>query len=108
MKSLNDIIFKDLSDNDIIPDNQTYKLIEVLSNSIEKWIVEEYSPEIQKWIIGDYSQSLQDWLIKEFIPALSKFNYWSIKEFPNTFTKMFDDNCCNKEVEETEYQEIKD
>ena len=100
MKSLNDIIFKDLSDNDIIPDNQTYKLIEVLSNSIEKWIMDEYSPEIQKWITGDYSQSLQDWLIEEFspniqqwiinsfMPALAKFNYWTFKEFPKTFNKI--------------------
>lgn len=100
MEHLEKYVFDELNINGITPTNSEWRMLDILSKSLEKWMVEEYSATIQEW------------LVKVYEPAKSKFNTYMLQNFPNTFIRFIDNEVKVEDINETGedavYEEIKD
>ena len=52
--------------------------IELISNGVQNWVVEEFAPEVQNWVTEEFAPEVQNWLCEEFAPEVQN---WVTEEF---------------------------
>ena len=58
--------------------NKVDEAIELISNGVQNWVVEEFAPEVQNWVCEEFAPEVQNWVVEEFAPEVQN---WVVEEY---------------------------
>ena len=58
--------------------NKVDEAIELISNGVQNWVVEEFAPEVQNWVVEEFAPEVQNWIVEEYSPEVQG---WITEEF---------------------------
>ena len=50
-----------------------YPNLKMLSDDIQKWVLEEYSPVVQQWFVEEVAPEIQDWITGPYSDLLQEW-----------------------------------
>lgn len=50
-----------------------YPNLEMLSDDIQKWVLEEYSPVVQQWFVEEVAPEIQDWITGPYAESVQEW-----------------------------------